>query len=769
MGENKFNFNYTPGRTREFNREVINKHEPIVSIITAFYNGGKYLSQTANSILNQTFPYWEWIIVDDGSTNEESLKIIESIEKQDNRIHVIHKENGGVADTRDFGAKRCNKNSKYLMFLDEDDLIERTYIETAYWALETHPEASWAYTDVVNFDGMEYLWKKWFDTEHEKKENLLVVTALIKKDDFWRVNGYELREKAVSEDWNLWLKLLAIGKIPIRMNYYGFWYRRKSEEESELYRSSQNSKRALEIIKKTSQTIKKNVHAIQFPMYNYNWDLIPENVDSLLIPKYNLEPKIRILMITSWMVMGGADKFNLDLLKGLDKNKFEVIMVTTVPKENIWRQEFEEHVKAIYDLTTFLDQKYWPCFVNYLIESNDINIIFNTNSVFGYSILPYLKAKHPKIPIIDYIHMEEWYNRNGGYSRDSSVVSSVIDKTYVCNKNSQKILADHFKRNPDDLDTIYIGVDEEKFNPQNFNKIKLKEKYNIPTNKKVISFIARIDLQKRPHLLMKIINSLKQKRNDFVLIVAGDGPMLQDIKKEANKYKINENIIFLGAVSNTDEIYAISDLTLNCSIKEGLALTAYESLAMGIPVVSADVGGQKELITEETGVIVPCMQEETQIHDFKYSNEEIISYVIAIEKVFDKLQFYKSNCRNKILSGFTISQMKEKMSRIFEERVNNPNKAKIEQAALLLPNIDITKELITKQLMCLEEEYNWLVYDYNLKSFGGISKYTKIKDALYSNVFYRSTLKILKATGIIWLTKKIKLDKLIKKMIKKII
>ena len=56
--------------------------------------------------------------------------------------------------------------------------------------------------------------------------------------------------------------------------------------------------------------------------------------------------------------------------------------------------------------------------------------------------------------------MEEWYNRNGGYSRDSSAVASVIDKTLLCNKNSENILVDFFKRERKDLETVYIGVDE---------------------------------------------------------------------------------------------------------------------------------------------------------------------------------------------------------------------------------------------------------------------------------------------------------------------
>lgn len=771
MGKENFDFKCMPGRTRLPIKEVINPKEPIISIITAFYNGGKYLEQTANSILNQTFPFWEWIIVDDGSDNKESLDIIDNIAKQDSRICVLHKENGGPSDTRDFGAKNSSSKSKYLLFLDEDDLLDKTYLECAYWALETHPEATWAYTDVVNFDGMEYIWRKWFNSEQEKRENLLVATSLIRKEDFWSVNGYELKEKSVHEDWNLWLKLLAKQKKPIRMNFIGFWYRRKPVAESELHRSKQNRKRAMEIIDSTAQKITKPVEAIQYPKYDYNWDLIPEKIESIVIPEYKKSEKIKILLISPWMTMGGADKFNLDLIKGIDKNQFEIIFVTTVPNQNIWRQKFEEHANAVYDLTTFLDQKYWACFVDYLIQVNDINIIFNSNSIFGYNILPYLKAKHPEIPIIDYIHMEEWYNRNGGYSRDSSTVSSVIDKTYVCNKNSENILIDYFGRKPEDIETVYIGVDEKKFDSSNFNKEELKKKYDIPDGKKVISFIARIDLQKRPYLLINIIRELKKKRNDFIFVIAGNGPLLQEIKLKAKKYEISDNIIFLGAVLNTGEIYAISDMTLNCSIKEGLALTAYESLSMGVPVVSADVGGQRELITEETGIIVPCLQKETQITDFKYSNEEILNYVVATEQVLDNLDFYRANCRNKIINGFTIDQMIEKMNLIFKNKANNPSQKKVENGKLLSSYIDITKELITKGLIANKEEYSWLCYDYNVKNFGYFStdKYTKVKEKLWANPIYRFIIKTIKVTGIMSLIKKIHLDKKIKNVAKKIV
>ena len=444
------------------------------------------------------------------------MDLLKEIEKIDKRIKVISKENSGLAATRDFGANKSDKNAEYLVFLDDDDLIHPTYLECAYATLQTNKDASWAYTDVVNFEGMEYKWIKWFDSEIEKKENLLVATALIRKKDFFEVNGYELREKAVNEDWNLWLKLLAAEKRPVRMNFDGFWYRRK-KQGSELQRSKENLKRALEIVRATGEKIKRDIKAIQYPKQDYDWEEIVETID---IPNASLENerKTNILMIIPWMVTGGADKFNLDLVTRIDKKKFSIIMVTTQPSINSWRQEFDNQV-TVYDLTTFLDKKYWIAFINHLIAQYNIQIIFNTNSYIGYSMIPYLKAKYPEIPIMDYVHMEEWYNRAGGYSRDSSTVSSCIDKTLVCNKHSEKILVDYFKRNPKEVETVYIGVDEDKFNPEKYHKEEILQELKIenPDRKYVISYICRISEQKRPLLLVEILRELKGKRKDFIL------------------------------------------------------------------------------------------------------------------------------------------------------------------------------------------------------------------------------------------------------------
>ena len=745
----EFNFKLEPGRKLYNNREYVETF-PLISVIVPFYNSEKFIEQTIKSILNQTFPSYEILIIDDGSTNKMALEKLEQIKELDKRIKVFHKQNEGLATTRDYGASKSDEHARYLMFIDDDDLIEPTFLECGFWTLETNKDAAWAYSDSLGFGSIEYTWNKYFSSEKMKKENDLVSAALVRKTDFFLVNGYNLKEKAVNEDWNFWLKLLSKEKFPVHMSFYGEWYRRK--ENGELQRSRENKERSLEIINNTAKGVTKEIKAKQYPYYNYNYELIEDNLKNIEIPKrINKKDTINILFIIPWMVTGGADLFNLSLVKGLNKERYEITIISTEPNENVLRQEFENNENVrVYDLTSFLDKRYWVAFVNYIIQKENINLIFNSNSKTGYSMLPYIKSMYPEIPILDYVHMEEWYNRNGGYSRYSSMYNSIIDKTMVCNGNSKKILEEHFKRNPDEVQTVYIGVDEEKFNPDRYNKEELEKKYlGGTTNKKIISFICRISEQKRPLLFLEIIKKLKEKRQDFKVLVVGDGNLLGKMKEKAKKMNLLEDIIFLGEIKNTGEIYKISNVTVNCSLKEGLALTSYESLSMNVPIVSSDVGGQKELISKDVGEIVKLMQNEEDVYLEKYSPEEINSYVKAINKVLDNLETYKSNCRKRICENFTISKMIEKMDSIFEETHKNPSKKKIENGYGLSNNKDITKELITANFKSDELEYKWecseyerKVYGKNYSAFGLNSRRELLKEKLWQIPAWRFMIKI---------------------------
>ena len=100
-----------------------------ISIVVPVYNVEKYLKRCVDSILAQTFSDFELILVDDGSKDDSGL-ICDELKNTDDRIKVIHKENGGLSSARNAGieASKC----KYIGFVDSDDFIAKDTYETLY-------------------------------------------------------------------------------------------------------------------------------------------------------------------------------------------------------------------------------------------------------------------------------------------------------------------------------------------------------------------------------------------------------------------------------------------------------------------------------------------------------------------------------------------------------------------------------------------------------------------------------------------------------------
>ena len=101
----------------------------LISIIIPVYNVKEYLCQCIESVCKQTYSNLEIILVDDGST-DESGKICDEYAQKDQRIQVIHKENGGLSDARNVGISRSK--GRYVSCIDSDDYIAKNYIERLY-------------------------------------------------------------------------------------------------------------------------------------------------------------------------------------------------------------------------------------------------------------------------------------------------------------------------------------------------------------------------------------------------------------------------------------------------------------------------------------------------------------------------------------------------------------------------------------------------------------------------------------------------------------
>lgn len=762
MENNKdFNFEQVPGKVLDKNLSI-NDGKPLISIATAYYNCKDYIMQTAYSVLNQTFPYWEWNIINDGSTEEGTSEILKEVESLDSRIHVYNQENAGRLVARDNAIKKAN--SDLVFILDSDDCIDKTYLECAYFTMLTNPDAAWAYTDSVTFDGQNFLWKKVFDCEQEKKENILTVTALIRKQAILDVDGYAAVDKDVHEDWHMWLRMIEKGYYPVRMNYYGFWYRSKKEGGTMASIKNDKAKQAHaeQEIAKQAKRIKENVAALQYPMTaNFDFDSYPYIFEWDRKPINNHEKK-NLLFIFPWFKIGGADKFNYDLISNLNQDEYEITIVTTEPCDYVWRQKFEKYA-TIFDLTTFLHRKDWPAFIHYVMQSRNIDLVFQSQSYFGYYVLPWLKSYFPNTPFVDYVHAENWSWRNGEYPRDSTAIAGIVDKTYTCTNFLKTEMKEKMGRATENVEPVYIGVDTEEFDP---DKVKIEDDSALERamekhkGKKKILYCCRISIEKRPLLALKILKKILEKRNDIVLFIVGNGDLLNKTKKEAERSGLKDYVEFFGSKNNVKPFYKACDVELICSLSEGLTLTTYESMAMKTPVVSADVGGQKELIDYECGRLVKNIQNQKELFSNKYYDEEIERYADALIEILDHKDYKKmcEKCREKVINGFTIDHMISKLDNEIKYLIENGSKSGLDAERY--------RELYAQYLVL----YNQLDPRNYFSEKGGIGvegkfyeeKTQRIKDELWRNPLWRTFIGFLQKTGIMKVAKKAGVDKKIK-------
>lgn len=522
------------------------------------------------------------------------------------------------------------------------------------------------------------MWKYPWNAEKLKTYNFLNYSAAIRKKDARDIGGYKVEKWSYYEDWRFWLEMLAADKKPVHLGTCLFWYRRLDDGMlSTIRKDPERVAFCDKIIQDAASKSNGAIKAVEYPLkkteYPYykpvmfKWDKQR---------KWNpIHDKIRLLLLIPWMVMGGADKFNLDLVKGLNRERFDISILTTEASENVWQQKFAKYTDEIFNLPDFLDPAHYAEFVSYYIQSRDIDAILITDSYISYYMIPWLKKEFPQLTILDYVHMEEWYWRKGGYARVSGIFGELLDKTYVCNSATRRVMIEHFGRTPESVETLYIGVDNIEFDRNMVRPGYLYNLLGIEEGRPIVLFPCRIHPQKRPFMLLEIADKVSKKRPDILFVIVGEGEQLPALKLAIKERGLEGIIYSIGRSDNMKECYRDATLTLICSIKEGLALTAYESCAMGVPVISSDVGGQSDLIDDYVGRLIPMLQEEVVDFDTRdFNEEEIEMYEKAIIEFCSDESLYERcsiNCRKRIEEGFSIINMTQSFEKVIEDLIAN--------------------------------------------------------------------------------------------------
>ncbi|MED1863908.1 glycosyltransferase family 4 protein [Fictibacillus nanhaiensis] len=201
-----------------------------------------------------------------------------------------------------------------------------------------------------------------------------------------------------------------------------------------------------------------------------------------------------------------------------------------------------------------------------------------------------------------------------------------------------------------------VGVDTEIFKPvPREEKAFLRFKSGYKQDDFLMFYAAEFNKNKNQRLLLEILAKVTTKSSNAKLLLAGDGPLLQQCRHYANQLGITEHVHFLGHRKDVHEILPMCDLILASSLREGLPVNIMEGMACELPVVATKNRGHQELVQEQhTG----CLIENTNIQQAALQIENLINAP-------EKRRQFGQQARQLILSKYSLTKIMQETSLLY--------------------------------------------------------------------------------------------------------
>ena len=561
--------------------------KPLVSVIIPCYNYGRYIWDAIRSVLAQTFKNFEIIVVNDGSTDENTIQILQEIAHP--RIKILHQSNCGLSATRNNGINASR--GKYICCLDADDILDPTYLEKClYWMEKNHLDmcGSWL-REFGDSDLIFQTYKQ--DLESLKKENLQVVATVFKKKMWEKTGGYSVEMDQGYEDWEFWISILEAGGRGDIIPEPLFLYRKHGRTMLSEARNKHDM-----LLSKINQ-LHPGLHSLKpYKSNRGKLKAVHYIVSNPFINLKGVKTKKNILLAIPYMTIGGATKV-LERIFGSLNNEYGISIVSTqVAPESMGdtTETFGKITGEIYQLCKFLENEFErEEFIHYLIETREIDLIFIAGSEMLYKILPEIKRRHPLIKVLDQLYNDI------GHIKNNRRYKELIDLNIVENEDVQNSLVNKHGEYKSKIELIHNGVDVAYFKRENVDGMNRKKKFNIPDDKFVFSFIGRFSEEKAPGFFVEIAaQCLETWRKRIVFIMAGNGPLFKDIQRLIRKKGLEDHFCLPG-FCDTREILSFTDVLLLPSFIDGRPNIVLEALSMSVPVICSNLGGLPWLVANE--------------------------------------------------------------------------------------------------------------------------------------------------------------------------
>ena len=623
-----------------------------VSIILPVYNGAQYIRQSIDSCLDQTFTDFELIIVDDCST-DETPDIIR--EYQDQRIKYIRNENNQRLP-RSLNIGFSHATGDYLTWTSDDNIYLPEAIERMVNVLDDH-KYEFVYADILALHDDR---KEAAQHEHLQGPGKLNLSNSVRacflytRNVMNQVGKYD-PDMELIEDYDFWVRVekkFDMYHIDQPLYYYRYhkqqlytarnreikiiemlfkvkyefmdrnevnWFMRnyiiqnskgfnfvKLLQSKFYYKSRIN--RFLAEYKSGKQNFKETKAALHKLTDNIRWQLKKKHFIFLR--------KLPPFECGEW---GGLECLMMDWLKRID---YQCCQVTVAVTEG-WREKFEEEINGrpvnVVEFPFSFNSKPIVRFKNMLQFLRNLKadtVVFFQAWLWEFR-LPEVLAGFFKTGNQAFMH--ENLGPPAPPSKTSKRHFRIVPglaiwwhipwivtnlRAYVCkniivvSREIKDMLTSLWGYPANKVTVCYHGVNINKFCPSKDKRLKIRELLNILPEEKVIIMAARLTAQKRVDRMIEAFDILCRQHSQLKLLIAGDGPLENELRELAKSKACADKIMFLGHVTNVSDYLKASDISVLSSDNEGFGIALVEALATGLICVSTQCPGPSEIIQD---------------------------------------------------------------------------------------------------------------------------------------------------------------------------
>ena len=218
----------------------------------------------------------------------------------------------------------------------------------------------------------------------------------------------------------------------------------------------------------------------------------------------------------------------------------------------------------------------------------------------------------------------------------------------VCNKGKEVLISNG--NEPSKINVIFNGVDTEYWKQP--LESTMRKNLSIGEDEFVLLCASRFAHDKGHRYLVNAISLLRRMTDKkFRCVLAGDGPLLDDVKEQVAKLSLEKHIVFTGFRKDIRNLYKGSNLYINSSEHEALSFNIIEALASGLPVVATDMGGNSDIINQKTNCgllveydnpqsmckgILKVMEDENLYSQYRTNAFKTVDEIFNLDKVVDK-------------------------------------------------------------------------------------------------------------------------------------